>query len=87
MWLLLCGKGVGWGVEVARVHNSVSCFARCKKKKKPVFLHDIAKSLGRFLPGCPFSSVGVWGPGVPMQAVFKRGGTLVSSSLPLTLFQ
>lgn len=87
MWLLLCGKGVGRGVEVA-VFITQFPVLHDVKKKKPVFLHDIAKSLGRFLPGCPFSPVGVWGPGVPMQAVFKRGGTLVpSSSPPLTLFQ
>lgn len=59
VWPLLCRKRVGWEIQVARVLNSVSCFARCKK---PVFLHDIAKSIGRFLPGCPFSPVGVWVP-------------------------
>lgn len=55
----LCRKRIGWEIEVARVHNSISCFARCKN---PVFLHDIAKSIGRFLPGCPVSPVDIWGP-------------------------
>lgn len=80
---LLGGKGVGWGVEVARVHNSVSCFARCKK---PVFLHDIAKSIGRFLLGCP-SQLVCEVLGVPRRAVFKQEGTWSLSSLSLTLFQ
>lgn len=31
VWPLLCRKRVGWEIQVARVLNSVSCFARCKK--------------------------------------------------------
>jgi len=51
------------------------------------FLHDIAKSIGRFLPGCPFQLV-YEVLGVPRRAVFKREGTwILSSSLSLTLFQ
>lgn len=40
-------------------------------KKKPVFLHEIAKSIGRLLPGFPSSPVGFGGPGGAQQDVFK----------------
>lgn len=81
MWPLLRRKRVGWEIEVARVHNSVSRFARCKN----CLLHDIAKSIGRFLPGCPFSPVGVWGPVGAQARCFRGRGHLDSFfSLPLS---
>lgn len=71
MWPLLCGKGWFRGPGGC-FHNSVSSFARCRK---PVFLHDIAKSIGRFLPGSLCLQLAYGGLEVPRPAVSRRGAT------------
>lgn len=58
MQLLLCGKGVRFG-ERSRWPVFITQFPVLHDvKKKSVFLHEIAKSIGMLLPGFPFSPVG-----------------------------
>lgn len=58
------GLGSWWPVFITQ-------FPVLHDVKKPVFLHEIAKSIGRLLPGFPSSPVGFGGPGGAQQAVFK----------------